>query len=121
MNDSHSGYRQQEPASNCPITRKDIKAAEDIFGPNLGLLKGKTTRSTTNHVQADHVNILINVMSQYRDVTIAGKHHVCEHHPIFCDNLPSHQVWNRRDDHVSKRNYTSHCYQTPSAVDLQTT
>jgi hypothetical protein len=26
---------------NCPITREDIKAAEDIFGPDVGSLKGK--------------------------------------------------------------------------------
>jgi hypothetical protein len=33
--------RNQLP--NCPITRDDILAAEDIFGPDIGSLKGKTT------------------------------------------------------------------------------
>ena len=27
---------------NCPITRDDIRAAKDIFGPDVGGLKGKT-------------------------------------------------------------------------------
>jgi hypothetical protein len=57
---------------NCPINRQDILATEDIFGPNLGSLEGKTTPSTTKHMCATHVNIPINIMSCYRDVTITG-------------------------------------------------
>jgi hypothetical protein len=34
--------RNQLP--NCPITCDDILVAEDIFGPDIGFLKGKTTQ-----------------------------------------------------------------------------
>ena len=37
---------------NCPITKEDAWAADDIFGPNLGTLKGKTVRCPNKHVQA---------------------------------------------------------------------
>jgi hypothetical protein len=31
-----------EHLNNCPVTKADIKAADDVFGKNLGSLKGKT-------------------------------------------------------------------------------
>ena len=41
----------------CPLTKADVKAAEDIYGPNLGALKGKTVARPNPHVLAgvDHV------------------------------------------------------------------
>jgi hypothetical protein len=32
---------------NCPITREDVIIAEQIYGPNLGGLKGRTTRTSS--------------------------------------------------------------------------
>ena len=36
----------------CPVTKADVRAAEDIYGPNLGALKGKTVACPNQHVPA---------------------------------------------------------------------
>ena len=38
---------------NCPVTQRDIMAAEDIFGPGIGSLKGKTVRRRPQSVTTD--------------------------------------------------------------------
>ena len=58
---------------NCPITVADINAAEDIFGPDLGSLKGKTVRRSPHKVNTnDIVRIPLVVHERYREVTICG-------------------------------------------------
>ena len=37
---------------DCPIHKADIQAAEVIFVPNLGALKGKTVHQPETHVQS---------------------------------------------------------------------
>jgi len=36
-------YIEKGLIPNCPVTKRDILRAEDILGPNLGCLEGKTT------------------------------------------------------------------------------
>jgi len=43
---------------NCPINKSDIIHAEEILGPNLGSLKGKTTRKTPSKVNITALNNL---------------------------------------------------------------
>jgi hypothetical protein len=57
---------------NCPITRNDVIAAERIFGPDVGSLKGKTVRKTSSQVQMEHTNVPDSIISRYRTVTVAG-------------------------------------------------
>ena len=40
--------------TNCPIVKQDILRAEDIYGPDLGCLKGKTVRSASTPVRVVH-------------------------------------------------------------------
>ena len=36
---------------NCPLNHDDVRGAEDIWGKNLGCLKGKTPRQKTPHIR----------------------------------------------------------------------
>ena len=57
---------------NCPITRKDILAAEAIFGCNVGSLKGKTVWQKATWVEGFSVDIPSSIMSRYRSIVLAS-------------------------------------------------
>jgi len=56
---------------NCPISKADIAAAEDIFGPNLGWLKGKTVRRNNDHVPSLVANVPYDIIKLYKDVSLS--------------------------------------------------
>jgi hypothetical protein len=53
------------------VTKTDIKAANDIFGKNLGSLKGKTMWQSASHVSAGVDAVLPEVLCAGRDVSVA--------------------------------------------------
>eukprot|EP00804_Cyclotella_cryptica_P022012 CCRYP_000938-RA/>CCRYP_000938-RA protein AED:0.35 eAED:-0.94 QI:0/0/0/0.5/1/1/2/0/366 len=65
-------YIENNLIPNCPITTQDIHNAEFIWGPDLGSLKGKTVRSTPEAVRTQSYTIPLNIMSQYKNVTLSA-------------------------------------------------
>ena len=81
---------------NCPITRDDIVAAERIFGPDVGILKGKNCsqrNATCRAVQSDH-SIRTHVTIQRR--RHRRRYHVHQQTALFRHYVPKHQVFNCR-------------------------
>jgi hypothetical protein len=57
---------------NCPVTKADIIAAEHLFGPDVGSLKGKTVRRRPHLAKPTIEPLPPQIMSQYRSVTLAA-------------------------------------------------
>lgn len=57
---------------NGPVTRRDIKVAESIFGPDEGILKGKTVYKSGSAIRAESVSIPSHTMDFYRDVVVSA-------------------------------------------------
>jgi Reverse transcriptase (RNA-dependent DNA polymerase)/Zinc knuckle len=55
---------------NCPVNRADVVAAEDIMGPSVDSLKGKTVRRGEEHVSSDILPVPRDILSLYRAVTL---------------------------------------------------
>ena len=55
---------------NSPVTTKDIELAEKIFGPDIGSLKGKTTRRNPIHVVEDTIDIPRELIRSQQDITL---------------------------------------------------
>lgn len=54
----------------CPVTEADVRAADDIFGHNIGSLKGKTVRRANAHVEAEIDALPIEVIRMANNVVI---------------------------------------------------
>ena len=55
----------------CPLTKADIQAAEDIYRPNLGALKGKTVSRPNPYVPAGVYHVPTSIMDIHHSVTLA--------------------------------------------------
>jgi hypothetical protein len=55
---------------NNPVTLEDIKITESIFGPDIGNLKGKTTRGKPSPVVSDYIEIPPELIQAQQDVVL---------------------------------------------------
>merc|ERR1712086_273571 len=65
-------YVSTNQIPNCPITGHDIKNADFVWGPELGCLKGKTTRQPSPQIRVENHAVPYQVMQQYKEVTLAA-------------------------------------------------
>jgi hypothetical protein len=56
---------------SCPVTVGDVDMAEDIFGPSLGIIKGKSIRQKTPVVDDQYVMVPTNLPDKYKFVTLS--------------------------------------------------
>ena len=55
----------------CPITRTDIQVADNIFGPNLGSLKGKMVIWPNPHIRTGIDNVPHDIMKIHKSITLS--------------------------------------------------
>jgi hypothetical protein len=55
---------------NKPVTLKDMKISEMIFGSNVGRINDKTTRIKPNSVISDHIEIPQDLIKKQQDINL---------------------------------------------------
>ena len=55
---------------DCPITIDDVKIMNDIFGPNVYMLKGKTVRTRPHKVVSNYIEIPDRLLDAHKRIVL---------------------------------------------------
>jgi hypothetical protein len=75
------GMVHEKLITNCSVTVQDVHNANQIFGPELANLRGKTTRTKPEHVRVDYVKIPRDFIEMHKYVTLVAD-------VLFVNGLP---------------------------------
>ena len=68
----YQGMVREKLIANCPVTVSDVQHANQIFGPDLAGLRGKTVRRKPDHVTIDYVEVPRDFLDRHRNVTLTA-------------------------------------------------
>ena len=60
--ENYKGFIKMNGVLNCPVRLEDIRIAENIFGPDMATLKGKSTRPNPKPVLQDWIELPKEIM-----------------------------------------------------------
>ena len=68
--DNFKGFVKMGRVQNCPIRIEDIKIAQNIFGPDMATLKGKSTRKKPKPVLEDWIELPKEILEKHRRIEL---------------------------------------------------
>jgi hypothetical protein len=61
---------QMNVIQNCPVTVEDVNISENIFGPDMSSLKGKSTRRKPKPVRSNLIEIPKEIITKHHDIDL---------------------------------------------------
>ena len=102
---------------DCPITSEDVRRSLYIYGPDVGTLKGKTTRVQPPHIPTRHViPVPMNIRTFYRRVTLCVDLFYVAKQAFFCTT--SRDLGFSTVQPIPKENYSNLLSRTQTVIDL---